>query len=292
MATLICRLAAILAGLAFQSAMADDSVPLHSAGRPFLSLLAQSEIRSLPVPPLPAAKAQPAPTNCADKSQINENFGMVTLKLTNACRRGTPVSIQVDGMKLGATFDRDGLAEVEFPLFHDHAEIVWEREDGSLAFEPVVFNGFKDAVRIALVWRSHVALALHVVEPGAAIGSTSGYLRIEKKTANGASELGAHATSLFDAEPIGNLEVYSLAAEGNPGKGLLNYYVEFVSRGSSPAGVFCGDGALAGTDFQIWILRYGALQKFDRGIAPAPCEKTLSDKVRIQRLGDISLTRD
>ena len=277
-------LAAFLTGIAFQAAMADQPRFLAQID------LAQADAQSLPVPHIPQAKAQPAPTNCGDKPEITETFGIVTFKLTNACRRLTPLSIEADGVRIGATFDTDGLAEIRFPLFHDHAEIAWPRDDGSLTSEPVAFTGFKEAVRVALVWRSHVALALHVVEPGAMLASPSGHVRIEETGATGVSEFGAEGVSLIDAEPIGNLEAYSLPADGNPGKGLLNYYVEFVSRGAAPTGFFCGDGALASPNFEVWILRYGQLQKFDHGIAAAPCNKALNDKVKIQKLGDVSLS--
>lgn len=256
------------------------------------AVFAQADSPALPNPRFPEAKAQPAPKDCADKSQITEVDGIVTLALTNACRRSTPVSIQADGMKISATFDKDGLAEAAFPLFHDHAEIAWERADGSTMIEPVEFSGFRDTVRIALVWRAHVALALHVVEPGATLASPGGHLRVEQSGANGASLLGAAGFALLDAQPFGTLDVYSLPPGKNPGKGLINYYVEFVSREMTPAGYFCGDGALASPEFEIWILRYGALQKFNHGIAAAPCDKALNDKVKIQRLGDVSLLRN
>jgi hypothetical protein len=293
MASLSPGLAALLlAGLAFPAAGADGPLVFRSGWFQSPIFLAQADRSSLPVPHIPQAKPQPTPTNCGDKSQITEAFGIVTFKLTNACRRLTTVSIQADGVRIDATFDTAGLAEIRFPLFHDHAEIAWPRDDGSLTTEPLVFTGFKEAVRVALVWRSNVALALHVVEPGATLASPSGHVRIEESGVTGASQLGADGVALIDAEPIGNLEAYSLPAHGNPGKGLLSYYVEFASRGGAPSGYFCGDGALAAPIFEVWLLRYGQLQKFDRGMAAAPCNKPLSDKVRIQRLGDVSLSPD
>jgi hypothetical protein len=291
MASLIARQVVVLAGLAV-SATQSEEAPFVPFGGPSPALTAQADIPSLRVPNFPSSAAQPAPNGCADRSQVTETFGIVTLKLSNACRRLTTVHIRADDVKLAATFNGDGLAEVRIPLFHEHTDIVWEREDGSLKVEPVAFTGFRDAVRVGLVWRAHVALALHVVEPGAALASPEGHMRIEEKAATGASELGGAGFSLVDVDPFGNMEVYALPARGNPGKGLLNYYVEFVSRGGEPAGYFCGEGALASPEFEIWVLRYGDLQKFQHGVAAAPCNRPLSDKVRIQRLGDVSLSRN
>ncbi len=274
-------------GLALQGASAAEP---PFAPRQY-GLLAQTDIPSLPVPQLPAARAAPAPEECGDRPHFKEEDGVVTLDIVNPCRRGAAVDVSADGMKLRANFSGDGLATFEFPLFHERAEIAWLRADGKLDKTAVAFSGFKEAVRIALVWRSRVALALHVVEPGAELGGVAGHIQVEPSASKGASTLGADETSMSDAEPFGSLEVYSLPPEGNPGKGLLSYYVEFVSRGETPNGLFCGDGAFASPDFEIWILRYGELQKLQRTIAPAPCGKPLSDKIWIQRIGDVSLAR-
>jgi hypothetical protein len=274
------RIALVSIGLALQGA---------TTGDPRLGLSAQAEIQSLPVPRLPEAHSPPAAEDCGDRPHFSEDDGMVTLDIVNPCRRGAAIDVSADGMRLRANFNGEGLAEFVFPLFHERTEVAWERADGKLDKTPVAFSGFKDAVRIALVWRSHVALALHVVEPGAEIGGVAGHIRVESKASKGASTLGADETAMSDAEPFGSLEVYSLPPVGNPGKGLLSFFVEFVSRGDTPAGLFCGDGAFASPDFEIWILRYGELQKLQRSIAPAPCGKPLSEKIRIQRIGDVSL---
>jgi hypothetical protein len=279
-------IAFVLIGLAPQCAATGE--PLSTTRQPG-PLRAQADIQSLPVPRLPEAQAPPAPEDCGDRPHFSEDDGLVTLDIVNPCRRGAAIDVSADGMKLRANFNGAGLAEFAFPIFHEHTEIAWQRADGKLDKTAVAYSGFKDAVRIALVWRSHVALALHVIEPGAEIGGVAGHVRVDPLASKGASTLGADETSMSDTDPFGNLEVYSLPSAGNPGKGLLSYFVEFVSRGETPSGLFCGDGAFASPEFEIWILRYGALEKLQRSIAPAPCGKPLSEKIRIQRIGDVSL---
>jgi hypothetical protein len=214
------------------------------------------------------SSAPPSAAPCEDLSAFTEERGLVDVVLSNPCRKGVAARIEAEGLTLRAMFDDDGHARVLVPLFHSEADIRWQAADETMQNKHVRFAGFRDALRVAVIWHDPVDLDLHIVEPGATFGAPRGHLSPDRLT----SGLGVMHVNRR-AEPTGDrIEVYDLPPERNPHEGLFKVYVDVAAPDTATRSAGCGD--LAGPEFQLLVLRYGDVDNQNLGFKKTACAPT------------------
>lgn len=212
---------------------------------------------------LSSAPVSAAP--CEDLSEFTEDQGLVEVMLSNPCRKGAVARIEAEGLTLAASFDDNGHARILLPLFHPEVEIRWQAADEAMKNKRVRFSGFRNALRVALIWHDPVDLDLHVVEPGATFGASSGHVSPDHLTSGlGIMHVDGHS------QPTGDrVEVYDLPPERNPHEGLFKVYVDVAATDTGARSSPCGE--LAGPEFQLRILRYGNVDDQNFGFKKGAC---------------------
>jgi hypothetical protein len=243
--------------------------------------------RTPPPAPKPDDKPKPPQTGCTEQvsSPIPIDSGVAQLEFSSPCRKGELLPIAADDLNYEIRFGASGKLTASIPLFHDKVEIAWKQADGSTARQIATFGTIRDAFAIALVWPAKVELSLHVLETSGLTGGSE--VRFDQQSQRPINGIGGMRAFRSDGRGV-NIDLYTLPIQRNPRRGNLPYRVEFVSRGTRPALPFCGQGELAAPVFQVWILRYGKLEKVpERGFGSVPCGGTLPAPIFVR--GDASL---
>ncbi len=219
-----------------------------------------------------AKKGEPAKTaridsgqrGCADQVSLNEARGVVDFQISSPCRPGAAFSVNAGRLSLQTTFDKEGRARLQIPLFQESTDITWTVGDGSDKTETVRFAGARDAFRIALVWRQPLDLQLHVVEPGGTVNGVNGHVWRKQRNEDFKSGIGGLQIDADGATGSDRIEVYDAPPARNPRNGLFKVYVDFAARGDIAAPPYCGSGEMAAPSFDIWVLHYGRLESARR----------------------------
>jgi len=251
-----------------------------------------NDLQPQPEPePEPQPQPQPVPPGCADQVSVPSGVaeGLVDIAIVNPCRQGQAVRITGDDLDYEFQFDGQGRAKAQVPIFRESGRITWQQADGSSSARSVAFMGIRDAFKIALVWTTKVELALHVLEPSALFqGANSDVYRDGQ---SGRSSDGYGRIQFYSrARSAGiNIDLYSLPMQRNPRRGILPFHVDFVSRGKQAAPPYCQGSDLAAPAFEIWVLRYGKLEKrTNQRFGAAPCGTVFS--VPAYMRGEATLT--
>jgi hypothetical protein len=155
-------------------------------------------------------------------------------------------------LSLQTTFDKEGRARLQIPLFQESTDITWTAGDGPDKTETVRFAGARDAFRIALVWRQPLDLQLHVVEPGGTVNGVNGHVWRKQRNEDFKSGIGGLQIDADGATGSDRIEVYDAPPARNPRNGLFKVYVDFAARGDIAAPPYCGSGEMAAPSFDIW----------------------------------------
>lgn len=206
------------------------------------------------------ARVDPGPRGCADQVSVSEARGVVDFDISSPCRGGATLPVTAGKLSLQATLDKNGKARLRIPLFQESTEIAWTGVDGATKTETVRFNGFRDAFRIALVWRQPVDLQLHVVEPGGNVSGETGHVWRKRPNDDLKSGVGSLQVDAEGSPGAERIEVYDVAPARNPRGGLFKVHVDFAARGDIAAPPYCGTSETAAPGFEIWVLRYGRLE--------------------------------
>lgn len=212
------------------------------------------------------------PASCADEVSVKEAAGVADLQITNPCRKGTTLNVKAGQIALPLTFDQAGTAQARVPLFDEVTELSWKAGDGTNKTQAVRYSGFREAFRIALIWRKPVDLQMHIVEPGSTVNASQGHISRALPNNDLGAGLGRLMLDAGSQKGGERIEVYDLPANRNPRSGLFKVYVDFAARGNQAAAPYCGESELAEPSFEIWVLRYGQLEKPRRfGFRAAEC---------------------
>jgi hypothetical protein len=206
------------------------------------------------------ARVDPGPRGCADQVSVSEARGVVDFDISSPCRGGAVLPVTAGKLSLQTTFDKNGKARLRIPLFQESTDIAWTGVDGATKTETVRFNGFRDAFRIALVWRQPVDLQLHVVEPGGNVSGETGHVWRKRPNDDLKSGVGSLQVDAEGSPAAERIEVYDVAPARNPRGGLFKVHVDFAARGDIAAPPYCGTSETAAPGFEIWVLRYGRLE--------------------------------
>ncbi|NVO28196.1 hypothetical protein HJ526_12245 [Donghicola sp. C2-DW-16] len=241
--------------------------------------------KSYPCTEAPVQAAQPVPAAPVASSGCGNSFdatvvdGILTATFAG-CTAGEPVALEYQKAKFHTTAAQDGSAALQVPLLE--ATSLVKTADGT--DHEVNWPEAARTIRVVLVWDEPIDLDLYVLEPGV---SYNAFETAPHKDRTDAA-FGEHGRMVVTsgADDATRFEVYDSLQSSGP-QGLGTVVLSDVSRGMSPAGEFCGDGALAGPDFRVMLGGAEKPQKVRFAFEKAACGSTLDSGQYYRRVDDI-----
>ncbi|MBV9703321.1 MAG: hypothetical protein JO163_11380, partial [Methylobacteriaceae bacterium] len=197
----------------------------------------------------------------------------------------------LDKFTTTARFDAKGHLHFQAPMFTEKSTLTWILPDHTTCRRSVTFSKYQETFVAAVLWTGPIDLDLRVVEPGAAIGASSGYAAREQPNADLRTGLGAWR-SFGGSDPAGpRIQYYSILGYQPTLRGqTVSFFVQFTSRQNPAQEPFCGDAELATARYHMYLLHYGRVQ-LDRqdGFAPRRCGESVADPILDLRRYDMRL---
>ena len=272
---------------AASAAQALDAPPADEAA--VASPPTETKVAVLAIPPKPGSAAcertihvQPLPA------------GFSRIAVDAACLGGQQVRFTYGGVVYDRQLDDAGALRFDIDCFLGAAEPVRVAFKDGAVYDAVPSALDLDKVaKIAVVWNSAVDIDLHAYEEQGAAGggrhiwASAPGSAIDAIKLIRAEQLGAgYMSSVADAHGTGgHVEVYTfvypLTVAAAASSGHVKFAVDYSTRGSRPAGSSCGDGALAGLDYQLLVsVRGGKPKRQQLSFTPLPCGVTIADQER------------
>ncbi len=238
-----------------------------------------------PSPPPPPPPPERTPS-CYDQHTESEQNGIVSIHLSNPCRKNQSLALtyelEVNGAertqdRYVAAFDSTGQAGLKISLFQLDNRITFKSLDGKDQEIKATYSGAMSDVKIALLWELPVRLDLHVVEPGGKLGTDdvwSGRPNDQLRNGLGAIDLWQ------DGDGQGrHIQDYRLRSSALPSHGELDARVDYASRGNMPNGDYCGAGRYAEVEFFLRVLVEGKLQQRPSKLGALTCGDTKFERL-------------
>ncbi len=196
------------------------------------------------------------------------------------CTEGEVVGLTYQGHSFNGTALADGTAQVAVPLLTQNAVV--QTADG--AEHTVSWPEAARTIRVVLAWDAAVDLDLYVLEPGVSYEAFETAPHSER----GQAAFGANGRMVVTsgANDATRFEVYDSPQSSGP-QGMGTVVLSNVSRGMSPSGDFCGEGALAGPDFRVMLGGAEQPRKVRFAFEKAECGSTLDSGQYYRRVDDI-----
>lgn len=209
------------------------------------------------------------------------------IRVISTCRAGEVITLSHAGLEFAAQLDNTGRAEVALPVMDADSGVVAIFADGGRAVTPLDFDdrAVDLALRVAVTWTTPVDLDLHVFEYAAGFGADGHVWQQNPRTFRDVRRAGGGFLSSFPALSAGgqSIEVYTFWANSRARPGFARIALDHASRGDTPAGDFCGSGALAAPDYQMVRAVSGSVTSRTQGrFAPAACGVALATEARYQ----------
>ena len=186
--------------------------------------------------------------------------GMMALHITAACHPNETVQISY----AGAEFLRklNARARSTSPRLLAGTSSVVDVRSATIPQDGTrVARDLDKVSKIAVLWRAPVNLDLHVFEYAARHGQ-AGHLWAKKPSAIATARLASQTekrghgflSAIDDDQSLGDkIEVYTFLHNDEQASGSIALALDYETRGETPAGATCGQGALAEIDFQVVI---------------------------------------
>jgi len=221
------------------------------------------------------------------------------LRITAACHANEVVQIAYGGAELIRKLNGYGVLETTLDCFAGAANPAEVRfADGVTKSVPIVARDLDRVSKIAVIWRTGVNLDLHVFEYAAPFGS-AGHLWQQSPSTFGAAQVQSGAdgrgrgflSAVDDDKSLGDkVEVYTFIHNDQQATGAISLALDNETRGESPSGPTCGQGALAEVDFQVAILpRNGQPTRQSGVLTRAACGTKLTQEARFNQAAMPSL---
>ena len=188
--------------------------------------------------------------------------GMMALHITAACHPNETVQISYAGAEFLRKLNAWGALDFTLDCFAGTSSVVDVRfGDNTRKTIPVVARDLDKVSKIAVLWRAPVNLDLHVFEYAARHGQ-AGHLWAKKPSAIATARLASQTekrghgflSAIDDDQSLGDkIEVYTFLHNDEQASGSIALALDYETRGETPAGATCGQGALAEIDFQVVI---------------------------------------
>lgn len=248
----------------------------------------------LQVTPAKAAEPKPTAGDCPPPKVTAEAVpgGRARLALAAPCHGGKPMRLQYGDYTFERPLDASGQAAFLVDLFQGTgvpvAIVLADSAPQTITLPP---TDLEKVSKIAIVWTAPVNLDLHAFAYGAA-DRDPGHVWADApsslETARQASAKGqgqGFLSSADDGQAQGpKVEVYTYLHGSEDAPGTVAMALDYESRGTTPKGDTCGQGALASVPFDVIVVERGRLVSRESGIiAAASCGTTLATAARYAR---------
>lgn len=232
---------------------------------------------------------QPVAQGCG-QAEITSRRGpgaYSVLRIASSCRAGEVITLSHAGLDFSAQLDNTGRAEVSLPVMDIDSGVVAIFGDGGRTVTPLDYDdrAVDLALRVAVTWTTPVDLDLHVFEYAAGFGADGHVWQENPRAFREVRRAGGGYLASFPALKAGgqSIEVYTFWANSRARPGFARIALDHASRGDTPAGDFCGSGALASPEYVMVRAAGGAVISRSKGrFAPAACGVALSTEARYQ----------
>lgn len=252
---------------------------------------AKADSANLPSPgeaeePAPAPRAAAAPGCAPDRIAARpEQGGETRIVIDSKCHAGQTFAVLHAGLAFGGSIGADGRGEISLPVLDISGGDRVRFADGAEAPVTLAYNERELNLihRIAVAWTAPVDLDLHAFEYAAPFGGEG---HVWARNPRGFRDVrrpggGFHLSYPAAAEGGQSIEVYTFWASRRARAGHMRIALDHASRGETPAGAYCGDGALAAPGYTVVRSQLGAVVETLNGrFAPAACGRTLSADAR------------
>lgn len=216
--------------------------------------------------------------------------GMMRMHIAAACHPNEFVQISYGGAEFIRKLNAYGALDYTLDCFAGTSSAVEVRfADGNTRSLPVVANDLDKVSKIAVTWRSGVNLDLHVFEYAAKLNEYGHYWARSPSSLISAQVQGqadgrghGFLSSMDDDKSLGDkIEVYTFFHNDQQTSGSISLALDNESRGETPSGANCGQGALAEIAFQVSILpRRGQVSRQSGVLTRVECGTKLTQEAR------------
>ena len=219
--------------------------------------------------------------------------GRVQVAVDSECRRSQKVVVRYGSYELSHTLDAKGHGDFMIDLFlgrDEGAQLGFA--DGTAQGVPATSADATEVAKVAVIWTAPVDLDLHAYENGLGSGKLGHLWSGRRSTAEAAkaaaSETGRGAgfiSSVSDASTEGTrIEVYTYFPSPDQDSAAVSLTLDYATRGSTPAGPYCGQSALAEVPFEVVSINARGEARRESGrISAAKCDDPLSEAARHAR---------
>ncbi len=146
-------------------------------------------------------------------------------------------------------------------------------DGGKTAEIPIDRSNLAGILRVTLIWSAPVDLALHVIEPGGALGGEG-----DAAASRSPEQYGLIGSFDIDARgPAGGQQSYILLSGQDKSAGFFTAYVENATRGRRPQGDHCGQGRYARIAAALIVTDRGKINKTEFELPALPCQQPIDD---------------
>lgn len=241
--------------------------------------------KAFPCSDAPVQVAQPVPaapvagSGCGNAFDAAVVDGILTASFAG-CTAGEVVSLQYQRVPFNVTAAQDGTAILRLPLLEATSTV--QTADGTT--HDITWPEAARTIRVVLAWDAAVDLDLYILEPGVSYEAFETAPHSER----GQAAFGEHGRMVVTsgASDATRFEVYDSPQSSGP-QGMGTVVLSNVSRGMSPSGDFCGEGALASPDFRVLLGGAEQPRKVRFAFEKAECGSTLDSGQYYRRVDDI-----
>lgn len=219
--------------------------------------------------------------------------GLMRMRITANCHPNEFVQISYGGAEFIRKLNTYGALDFVLDCFAGSSSAVEVRfADGVTRQVSVTAKDLDKVSKIAVVWRAGVNLDLHVFEYAAKFGETGHYWANAPSTflaaqVQGQADQRGHGflSAVDDDKTLGDkLEVYTFLHSDQQTSGAISLALDNATRGETPSGPTCGQGALAEIGFQVSILPRNAQVTRQSGVLTrVECGTKLTHEARFNQ---------
>ena len=239
-----------------------------------------------------AIAARMAPNQpCSDVDTDSKMLPGATVEITikSACLAGKKVVLNYGAHSFGHTIPASGEAVLNLDLFEGPQPAALVMPDGQRAVIDTSAADLSQISKVAVIWSAPVNLDLHALEYLAQRGG-AGHVwsgaPSSREQAGAAARDGVQGRGFMSKVDDGTgegskVEVYTFWHKAGQRSGAVTLFIDHASRGDTPSGDFCGDGARARVEATVVRLRPGGkVENEIVRLGPAVCGQKLRDAER------------
>ncbi len=216
--------------------------------------------------------------------------GLARISVSAPCKKGNYAVMEYgDLISIGA-LDESGNWTFILDAFQGSGKLKFSFGDQHRLERDLHIKELESLTKIAIVWRDGVDLDLHAFEYAAPKNSNghkfSGRRSDLMKTQShvlASSRSRGFMSSSSAGQALGyNVEVYTVLHHPNEKRGVINFAIDFVSRGGRAQGAYCGSNLYSSIKFNVYVLKRGKpVRAYNRLLSAVQCGTKLFGRTRL-----------